>query len=235
MAQKIPLKTTFLSRVCVFLPFQPFLPSLEYFQSLTFSSHRSVFQSQAAEQAQGATSTPPVKHPAAAGYPRFWGFTTSSPMACYTSFPVKITLASPPPHAPSPPGLRVHFPFPARSTSTQALTRITACSHHTHTRRGAGTGVATGSLCQLAAACLAQQGGELRLRRDLGAAGAGCCPRCAAAMAVRRSGKVTVSLSPFPAPQSQRTGLGPAPPHTGHSPGLCQPLGESSAFQNEPN
>lgn len=51
-------------------------------------------------------------------------------MARYTSFPVKITLASPPPHAPSPPGLRAHFPFAARSTSTQALARLTACSHH---------------------------------------------------------------------------------------------------------
>lgn len=61
MAQKFPLKPTFLSRVCVFLPFQPFLPSLQNFQSLTFSSHSSVFQSQAAEQAQGVTSTPPSK------------------------------------------------------------------------------------------------------------------------------------------------------------------------------
>lgn len=64
MAQKIPIKTTFFGRVCVFLPF---LPSL--FQSLTFSSHGSVFQSQAAEQAQGVTSTPPSKTP----YPQFWG------------------------------------------------------------------------------------------------------------------------------------------------------------------
>lgn len=71
--KKIPLKTTFLSRVCVFLPFQPFLPTLQYFQSLTFSSRGSVFQSQAAEQAQGVTSTPPAKQPAAAGYPQFWG------------------------------------------------------------------------------------------------------------------------------------------------------------------
>lgn len=93
----------------------------------------------------------------------------------------------------------------------------------------------TGNQCQLAGAWLAQQGGELGLRRDLGAAGAVCCPRCAAAMAVHRSGKVTVSLPPFPAPQSHRTGAGPAPPHTGHSPSSCQPLGESSALQNEPD
>lgn len=62
---KNPLKTTFHSRVCVLLPFQPFL-SLRYFQSLTFSSHGSVFQSQAAEQALPCTqcSSCPLQPPA---------------------------------------------------------------------------------------------------------------------------------------------------------------------------
>lgn len=60
-----------------------------------------------------------------------------------------------------------------------------------------------GSPCQLAGAWLEQQGGELGLRRYLGASGALCCPRCAAPMAVCHSGKVNVSLLLFPTPKPQ--------------------------------
>lgn len=59
----------------------------------------------------------------------------------------------------------------------------------------------TGSLCQLAGAWLEQQGGELGLRRDLGATGAICCPRCAAATGVHHSGKVTLSFHCFLLPK----------------------------------
>lgn len=140
MAQKAPLKTTFLSRVCIFLPFQPFLPSLQYFQPLTFSSHGSVFQSQAAEQAQGIISTPLGQAPCHCRISPVLGLTASSPRHVTHLFQLNYTGFSPSPHSLSP-RLR-HIPI--------SLLAAPAHRHsQRHTRRSWHKD-GNGSLCQLA-------------------------------------------------------------------------------------
>lgn len=135
MAQKIPLKTTFFSRVCVFLPFQPFLPSLQYFQSLAFSSHSSVFQSQAAEQAQGVTKHTPKQSTLLLQDIPSSEARHFQPMACSTS-PVESHWFLP---------LPTLFPcqascFPTRSPSRHSQMNKERSWHKDR----------TGSLCQLA-------------------------------------------------------------------------------------
>lgn len=69
--KKIPLKTTLFSRVCVFLPFQPFLPSLQFFSPWCSHPMAQFSKARLLSRLKVSLAHPQAKHPITAGYSQF--------------------------------------------------------------------------------------------------------------------------------------------------------------------